>query len=587
MSEPLTAQEFKNLRDAAESSFLKDKPYRDNLRAFVRATAGNYYGGSSEWGYGEETGASADTPLNLEAMFVRGAMAELSADRVQAMVETEDEQWKMFVDTYGIALNRVARQLDLSEELNLATHGALYGLGIVKIGQELSTEVLEDGSEYIKPRPYVRAVDFGRFVRDGRARRLGEADFLGHDQRVALGVARRDPLYDPQARLKLTAESGGPVGEDHRGTELELGSDLPTTYRKWIDIREVWIRPLNRLVAWPLNNPDIKLLDMPWKGHSEGPYVFCGFEWLLNHALPMSPLAVLHVIHQSANAFLAKAIEQQQKQKNVLGYDAAAEEEVKRIVEAVENQTYLRTGGHIQAVSMLGAAQSTVGMFQLMRDLFSYAAGNMDQRSGLDVQAPTLGQEQLLARAADRLTESMRTRVLKMVRQVFEALGWYVLQDSWSEEVLRKPVGPRGDTVAALWTPEVRRELRNVRCDVRIDPYSLGEQSPQTRLSRYLGGIDYVQSRFRPDMAAEGVGFDVTEVIHNIGKLMGEPMFERSFIFNQDSDRMMAAIQAAGRQMSDSSGPKRYVRENVASGKQSRDTTMRMFGVGSGEVEVV
>jgi len=576
MSSPLTTSEFQTLRESAESSYLKDKPYRDNVRGFVRAAAGSFYGAGDPGGNLNEVGAVVDTPLNLEALFVRAAMAELSARSVRAMVQTDVEDWASWAETYELALNRHSRRMKLGEQIDRCTMGGLFGLGILKIGQNFTIERLSDGQEYLKPEVFASAIDFGRFIRDGRARNLAEADYLGHDEDMPLGMARRNPLFDEEARLRLTADMATPQTEDQAGIRLESSSDLSTAFRKSVTIREVWVRPLNRIVAWAIGKPELKLMDVPWEGEPNGPFVFCGFEWLLNHALPISPFAHLHMIHQAGNAFLAKAIEQQQKQKNLLGYDGAAEEEVKRIVESVENQTYLKTTGLVQPTSLMGAAQSTVGMFQLMRELFSYAAGNLDQRSGLATQSPTLGQEQLLSAAADKLTESMKLRVIDVTREIFEKIGWYMLRDDWSEDVLRKPIGRTGATIPAAWTPDIRRELRDVQWEFRIDPYTLGDMAPQTRLSRYLGGLDYIQGRFRQDMAQQGVGFDVEAVIRNVRKLTGEPMFDETFIFNQDADKMMAAMGPPDASR-DSGMPKRYTRESVSSGDQKQDTIMRMF----------
>src|SRR3990172_8775764 len=144
MSFPLTTSEFQQLRESAESSYLKDKPYRDNVRAFVRATAGSFYGAGDPSGGPNEVGAAVDTPLNFEALFVRAAMSELSARSVRAMVQTDVEDWSEWAATYELALNRHARRMKLGEQIDRCTMGGLFGLGILKIGQSFTIERLED-----------------------------------------------------------------------------------------------------------------------------------------------------------------------------------------------------------------------------------------------------------------------------------------------------------------------------------------------------------------------------------------------------------------------------------------------------------
>ena len=84
----------------------------------------------------------------------------------------------------------------------------------------------------------------------------------------------------------------------------------------------------------------------------------------------------------------------------------------------------------------------------------------------------------------------------------------------------------------------------------------------------------------------QGVGFDVEAVIRNMIKLTGEPMFDDTFIFNQDQDKMME-MRGARSSDRDSGMPKRYTRESVSSGDQNKDTIMRMFAGQGAQPEAI
>ncbi len=175
-----------------------------------------------------------------------------------------------------------------------------------------------------------------------------------------------------------------------------------------------------------------------------------------------------------------------------------------------------------------GPNAALLQMFEHGKDLFSWAADNLEVAGGLAPQSKTLGQDQILKEAASAVIASKQQRVVKYTSEVLKALLWYWWHDP--ETVTRhKHEIMEGVSIVRKthpWNhpdPNVNRRNGNFEdLDMQVDPYSLNHVSPQQKLQLIDATIQGIMP-LMPLLQQQGIALDANEWMQLKAKLSNTP----------------------------------------------------------------
>lgn len=514
------------------------------------------------------------TPLNIGSMAIESLVGELASDNPRVMATTNAEKYKTISETAAIAMNRMLEEISFGEQLEDAVLNSMYSIGCMEVGATFVGTV--DGMRQSLISESFDIYDLA-WEQQG-AKRIEESDWVARQLHWPLADVQDHPMFSSDKnRVEATSQSDTTDEIDPKRGR----NSLSRGYIDYVSLWQVYDRRRNRLVLFPRHQRHLKLYDEEFTGAKWGPYLFLYYWRIPGLATPMSLAQRIVTMHQVVNVLNTKSHRQEQASKGILKYGSASKAEAELITQSPDNWSALQDQGDVAYVHYGGASPSTVAMEEKMRRDLSYVAYNMDQRAGLQSQAPTLGQERLLAGASNASVEKLQKKSYRFTQMATRAMYDLVLRDEVTRTTVRKPVpGFPQESIEAAWTPEVRAELRRMGVEIDVEPYSLRQRGPDSRLADYLAVVDYVNSRLRTDMAAQGVGFDVAAVLKNITNMKNEPMLNETFIYNQEPAEL-AALMGPRTTSADDHQPHRYVRESISSGQGQEQEMMRMFRAGT------
>jgi hypothetical protein len=300
-------------------------------------------------------------------------------------------------------------------------------------------------------------------------------------------------------------------------------------------------------------------------------------------------MADVYRLHRATNILLARAMRQQQMAKGVLLFNSASRDEAKDMVDAVDLQSVLQEHGGLRWAHVGGAAPDTVAMSEMTRKLFSYAVGNLDQLLGLSSQAPTLGQERMLADASTANMQDMGQVVYHFVKAVTNDAYWFNIRDPKTSTQLYKKIGNTGISYPVAWTPEKRQFVEQMRFDIDVDPYSYKSRTPEGRLADLLGSLQ-VLGGYMPMMMAQGISVDMEAVVRTIAQYRDLPELYDVLILNQDPENLMKLLgPRQGTTPMDQFGGNKpngmYTRRSESDGAGESMELLRSFGKNQDQYE--
>lgn len=494
------------------------------------------------------------------------------APRVLATPGPDTQQgWSENVE---ISTNKRIEISNLDDELAECARQSMTGYGTLFLAPQFVGT--PDG---MKLDLQTEAIDRADHVYDTYATRLEIADVQGHKFRLPIQDVRDNPLFDREVRMKVEA-TGEYDKEDSDTTNFRKDGRRRSDLYDQVEIWCMYERRRNVIWYYPRWQRGLLLRQAEWKGPRHGPYRYLYYKKPPNHAAPIAPLGGLVTKHLAFNKLDRKTINQQQVSKGLLLYSNASKEEAEEVVNATDNQSVLRENGAMQWTHVGGAAQDTVAMAEKQKRDFSYAAGNLDLMMGLNNMSPTLGQERLLAGAANQMLADMQGHAYKFVKGVAEDIFWFDIRDPNPEPmVLQKGVPGTDLSYVMPWTVEHRKAVMEAKFTIDVEPYSYVERDPETRLADLLGALQIMMG-LRDDMVAQGITVDAHGVFRSIAKLKNLPDLYEWFVLNQDPQQLQQLLgQKSSPDPVDSMKPQgRYVRESRNDGSGKDMELLRMFG---------
>jgi hypothetical protein len=515
-SEPsyeLEEEELERLATAIEAADRQIQPFRDKRIQAMREFVGFHYG---------EGGSEFPTPINLMYFNTQVYTKTLAARTPQALMTTVALPLKSAAVDLEIATNHVLREMDLGDTLNLAVFDALYGIGVIKTGCVTRLRESMRGFSPVSGEPYADVVDLDDFFFDVNAKSWKAITFMGNRYRVPLRDAKENPAFDKKVAKELEA-CPKRLRQERTG---ELTAESISRRDMWevdefedhVDLQDVYLPQRGILMTLTCDSkPQVLRSSKFW----ENPYKILAFTKLPSQIMPLAPAMMWLDLHTLENELMSKASEQALDQKNITLVQQTAVRDGQRVVQSRNGDTIVvdSTQG-VTPASFPGADQGTLLMVQQVKMLSNVLFGNPEALAGVGQQAETLGQDQLIAAAANRMIGSMQDTVVTFTEKVIRSIARLILTDPYIKIPLAKSIEGEDIQVPFYYTPD-RAKGTILDYSVNIEPYSLQHISPAQRLrmlSELVTGVIFPGQQM---LMESGGTFDIQEYLRIYGRYSG------------------------------------------------------------------
>jgi hypothetical protein len=443
-------------------------------------------------------------PLNFLSLYVAVVGRALVPKDPRVMLSVRTAADRPAVAALQHHVNARADRVKLGRQFARVAEDALFCLGVMKVGLATPAEAAAAGYSSPAGAWYAKAVDLDDYVLDAHARDKDECAFEGHMVRVPLDAVRDDSKTYNAYRKQATASTDRPFTSQGDPTVSGVGREPNAEAEEYEEMTDLWefYLPRDKLVVTFAAGTDGRPLGEPirvakYVGPPSGPYHHLAFSRVPGSVMPKAPIMDLVENHVAMNALYAKLVRQALRQKENMLYDGSAGEDAGRIRDAADGEAVRVDGLRDGKVAMTQRGGPNAANFQFVMDMqerLNFFAGNIKAVGGLDVGAKTLGQDQMLTAGATRTLADMQDTAVRAFADVFRAICWY----DWHHPslVIRRqaefPDGRPFDAEVMAFQKDyagpmpkygVKRSADFDTLDVKVDPYSLQHQTPQSKLA--------------------------------------------------------------------------------------------------------
>jgi len=276
-------------------------------------------------------------------------------------------------------------------------------------------------------------------------------------------------------------------------------------------------------------------------------------------------------------------VKQMKRRKTISSVMQGQDEDGATIRDAADGEIVVVKGGGMTEHRYGGADAEGLAMSAHLKDLFSYAGGNLDTLGGLARSANTVGQESLITRGANAKIASMQERVLAFVADCGQDIAWYV----WTNP----GKGPRyfKSIKGTDYRIPSRFEIKDgdfEQYGIQIEPYSMRSRTPEERIADLIEYATTILIPMTPTIEAQGNTVDLEVLNELVAKYKDLPEVRR--LMRKKTDEELAASGAASSPERPRQSPvttRNNVRTNI-SGTPGPGEGMKMLqALGSGGEE--
>ena len=587
----ISDQKLSRLVTACEWSRRRLEPFRRHRLSALKEFVGFHY----------SDGSDERVPVNMIKLAAKIYMRKLLPHMPRVTVNTKNPQIKAACMGMENWVNKQIIQMDLEQTLRMFALDGIFSMGICAVGLCLVGYVEYDSVLHQYGKPFVECIDLDDWVHDMQCKRWDHIGYAGYRTRCPMSSIVGNDFYDQDLVKKfvspiyknLTNESG-----DRRIETLSSNYGLSNQdYEDYTELWQMWLPRENLMVTlpsdgWRITGKPIKVME--WTGSKKGPFHRLGFDDVPGNTMPGSPIQDIRDLHDVYNSLILKLGRQAERQKVVLAVGGGADADGNRIV-GVEDGKAIRVDRPDQVKEMRfgGPDQQNVIFATQIRSMLSYQGGNLETMGGLENQAPTLGQENLLASGSSAMIQSMQNDMMKATKSIIVSLCEYWWLDPLQSYQADVPIPHVPDLSARInVTPEMRQATSEMP-DFDIDVYSAEYQTPKQKLGNLVQTIQTVIMPLMPFIQQQGGTINVKTLVQLAAKYTNNDDLMDVVQF-QDMETMMAMQQAQGGQPQGQGGgggmapntTRTYQRVNSTSpesANQNMMTQMLQQGSGNGE----
>ena len=514
------------LQDKVDSDWQAISGHRLARKKVWKAYIGDTYGLSPP--------LSDRTPLNGHALYARSLILYLAAHQPKPLITTDVGAWKRHTESIEIQVSRVMREQHFGfKQQRWVLDALLYSPGILKVAQEWRVLPTGEGDETDAVlQTYMSNVDGSDWVFDTSASSRLDCAYTGHRIRLPIDDIVGNPMFD---HLDIETIRGAAGNDEYNDERLFFeDEDRSQPLREIVTCWEVWDQRDNRIKIWPIQGPSQTWYEESWDGHRDGPFHYIDYLDVPNHVVGLSPLCLVHDLIEATNRALSKTIQQTDYAKTIMRVGGGNAAEAQAIMEATDGQAVLNENKLVEMLTVGGPDQRTLAMVPILKDLFNWQGGNINELAGLGVSAPTATQGRMLNEAASGMIKFMQSRTQEAVRGAVEAIVHNELRDQINTEVVPVSLAD-GTTYWKQFTPEDRQAINGILLNINIDVSSMRFRSPEDRLQQLMQWWQGFVMPAWPIAQQQGVQFDFQTVNRHYAKLVDMPEINEATIYAASS----------------------------------------------------
>jgi hypothetical protein len=404
-------------------------------------------------------------------------------------------------------------------------------LGIVKVHMADAGLVEMESDLWMDPgQPFVSNVSLDNFVYDMGATRFSQVKFAGDAYRIPHADLSNADIYDQEAVRDIKPTSKFGTDQDRlerisRGYEVDQDELEPM-----VDLIDIWVARDRMIYTFELDRqaslfiPKGRCLaQMPWEGPEQGPYHLLSFSDVPENIMPTSIIADLAELSRVVNSIMRKQSKRARSQKKLMTYTPAAAEGAGKAIRAGDDAAVEVLDPKQIGVLQLGGVDAANAQFMTQAmQIFKEQAGNLDAMLGLNAQADTVGQEQLIHGAVGKKVASMQTRVVDFTCRIIHDLMYLLWNDRYKRMPGEVPIeGSDLGGFPADWTPEER--IGNfLQYEFDVDIYSMPYASPAQKAAATTQVLGQLMPA-APLLMQQGGTIDFQELVNQFAELYNIP----------------------------------------------------------------
>jgi hypothetical protein len=574
---------IKDLCSSMRKSLLVMKRYRENYKKLIRLFAG------ADW---SDNAADLRRPWNGIGLYCMIVSRALINDNPRGMLSTWRTEYQRDVWTAQEWGNRQFKKINLGDQIHRAVNDALLWMGIIKTGITSPIDSERMGFRTWAGEVFSMAVSPDDYLADVFAKNFDELAYEGHRYRGGVEISNRYFKLTGDEKLTGTSPKQFNLEGDERAELIGRGylSGGADEFNEATDLWEVHVKAHNAVLTFrsqdggaPAGEADL-LEANEYVGPYCGQYTKFGYVPVQSNLFPKGPAMDLLPLDMSINNQLRKILRQAERCKTQEWFTGAASDDMKRINDhddgdAVQinrpNEIISRTMGEPNPKLLMVAAQ--------MMQIFNKIAGNLDTMGGLARMAGTAAQEQQLNTNASGSLAMLQQLTTRKVAEVMENCFWYWWKDPLG--VMHATYkGIRSDptlSVERVLHPSDRQQLAWEDLDVTVDPYSLTNNTPQSKL-QHIRSLIQASIPIMQFLQQQNVVPDAMFWMQKEGEYANNPDIQRLF-------RMQEPVPGSTPQSSDQGATKSPVSQRTYTRKNESEQTdegmqddmiQRMMGAG-------
>ena len=482
-----------------------------------------------------DNGAKDKVPINLLELAINIYMQRLAAQSPKAEVTTDYAQLKEICTRAEIGGNQYLEDMKLGDTLQSAVMGGILCQGVVKTGLRAKSEK-RGGEDLLISKSFAAYVSLDDWVQDMTASDDEGSQFEGNFYYTTVEDA--EEMFPEFVGKFEEVDKQTQDNEDKAHNISEEGEGQREEFQSRVRLIDIYL-PKQKLVLRCSTNDDdndpIKkvLADIDWSHRKRGPFHKLAFMKIDNNAIPVAPAMHWRDIHDLSNRLFRKLGRQADRQKTVTGVRAGADEDGNRLIDANDGDMIKLDDPQATKEYKYGGIQpQSLGFLVMVRDLFSYMAGNLDVLGGLGPQSETLGQDRLLSASASMRIQKMQKTTILFAKEIIEDIFMYMWEDPLYNPTLTKKVKGFDDVAVQVpFGPDDRQE-EFLRLNIDIEPYSMQHTTPEAKLQGLRTILTEIVAPFLPMMQAQGIAIDMEMLFRKVSKLGNIPEINDIIIYS-------------------------------------------------------
>lgn len=424
--------------------------------------------------------------LNLINRGISTIVPFLVEGNPRVMVETMVLEYKPWSMTTSLALNYLVKKMDFANTVLIPVAvNSMVGTGITRTDYyydrliSLEDEVIKIGT------PRVEVIDDTNYFGDPSAKRRCDFAFEGDLYTLPTDYAKE--FFGSKFADLITSDDKILREFDPKEITNPDFDKKMFSLRDYTTFADVYLRDENTIITiMPKGKKAVIIREREWEGPGDGPYDILGYNFMPESPIPIPPAWDWHDMDVTANKVVDKLRELVENQKDIIGYSAENEEDIKRAIKAPNIGTVkLDNPDGFKMLSLNGIKDtSNWDYVNFILNEQTKQGANADVVAGRGASAPTLGQEQMVYQNATRVIGNMYNRFHDFETSVLSKLAWAFWTDPTLEVPVVKEIQGYGPIPEIFSEPEKVADFYDFVFD--IVPYSTQRTSPEAQYQKIM-----------------------------------------------------------------------------------------------------